>query len=537
MKQRFTSFLIVFLLLITGALSAQTRPSFLQLKDTPMVDIRAFGANGGDAVDDTDEIQAAIDSIGDTTGGVVFIPPGRFKTNTVLTVPYRVSIVGCGASSVIEATGCSGLHVTSPTYTFPSARIFRDFELHGVGSTGSNTAGIKLGDTGASKKLYNVTVENVVIRQFNTGITMDNCWNSRISDCYISMGEIGIFLGEQNIKVDIINNTINATAEIPRIDTGLYGIRVNPASAHRSEDIQISQNMIYGCLTAISIYSALFVDISQNDLDAIANIGIDVTLVNDLLTIRNNWIAVTGSASVGISLRPLAQPTTLLGEVTGNIIQKVGTILGTTDTGIQISHNANNYRLSANHIKNFGGIGISIVGANAVVSNNLVASCTIGLRANIANNILVTGNTFDNAIVALYYVNNGRVNDNIILNSPAGKGILVTNLASNSVNIERNHGDYPTTITGYTVIEAGDLSKKVTFADLGFNYLHYSVLPGATQTHILPHLKNITSSDGDTASYTTVLSSASLTITRDDSTSRETFEWEVISSPRYPWEL
>jgi hypothetical protein len=50
-----------------------------------VVNVKAYGAAGDGAADDTAEIQAAIDSVA-ATGGVVYFPVGTYKLSAALTV-------------------------------------------------------------------------------------------------------------------------------------------------------------------------------------------------------------------------------------------------------------------------------------------------------------------------------------------------------------------------------------------------------------------------------------------------------------------
>lgn len=56
----------------------------------------AYGAVGDGTTDDRAAIAAAITAAA-VSGGVVFFPPGTYRCNTGLTVPYNVSLLGCGA--------------------------------------------------------------------------------------------------------------------------------------------------------------------------------------------------------------------------------------------------------------------------------------------------------------------------------------------------------------------------------------------------------------------------------------------------------
>jgi hypothetical protein len=73
--------ILIITLLITSSLSAQTRPHWLQLKGSPVVDVRTFGAIPNDAIDDTVNIQAAVTAAGSSTP--ILITGGRYLINPI----------------------------------------------------------------------------------------------------------------------------------------------------------------------------------------------------------------------------------------------------------------------------------------------------------------------------------------------------------------------------------------------------------------------------------------------------------------------
>jgi hypothetical protein len=82
------------------------------------VDIRDFGAVMNGSTDDAAAIQAAINSFGTTgnsntaTGGVVFVPAGRTRIGSTLTLPSNVHLIGAGPSaSVIQLLPGSNCHM------------------------------------------------------------------------------------------------------------------------------------------------------------------------------------------------------------------------------------------------------------------------------------------------------------------------------------------------------------------------------------------------------------------------------------------
>ncbi len=110
----------------------------------PQVDVRAYGATGDGITDDTDAIQAAIDSLGDTNsmrGGAVFFPPGTYQISCTLTIDRKCGVLyGVGPGSTIGTPG-SILKWAGPA-GLPMVRISRCWftRLHGLRFVGDSGA-------------------------------------------------------------------------------------------------------------------------------------------------------------------------------------------------------------------------------------------------------------------------------------------------------------------------------------------------------------------------------------------------------------
>lgn len=61
---------------MSSVCSAQTRPSFLQLNDVPVFDIRQYGAKVDGVTNDVVAVRAAVDAADSAGGGIVFFPNG-----------------------------------------------------------------------------------------------------------------------------------------------------------------------------------------------------------------------------------------------------------------------------------------------------------------------------------------------------------------------------------------------------------------------------------------------------------------------------
>src|ERR1043166_7582413 len=69
-------------------------------------DVKLSGAKGDGVTDDTAPIQAALDAAGKAGGGVVFLPPGVYKTTATLRCTFNnVALCGAGGASVLKPAG------------------------------------------------------------------------------------------------------------------------------------------------------------------------------------------------------------------------------------------------------------------------------------------------------------------------------------------------------------------------------------------------------------------------------------------------
>lgn len=157
-------------LAITGSSNV---PSFLGPTDTPPVkawiDVREFGARGDGRADDSQPIQAAIDSL-QGRRGIIFFPAGTYRCEAPINVK-RAQLLGSG---VPGATGGGGttLRCLADRGLFSSVEDNYGFEVGALRIVGSGR------------------------RQQNGQVLVDFTGQNypRMRDCRISQGEIGMRL-------------------------------------------------------------------------------------------------------------------------------------------------------------------------------------------------------------------------------------------------------------------------------------------------------------------------------------------------------
>jgi len=75
----------------------------MELSPQRIFDVRCFGANGEDEVDDFDAIRDARDAVNTAGGGVLFFPPGTFIVSDTIELGPNTSLLGSGAASILLA--------------------------------------------------------------------------------------------------------------------------------------------------------------------------------------------------------------------------------------------------------------------------------------------------------------------------------------------------------------------------------------------------------------------------------------------------
>lgn len=109
----------IILSLLAGLASAQSIDWISQLKNTPVEDVRKYGAVASVGVDSTAAIQAAIDAIASAQGGAVYIPRGDYGIGTINVNQPGLHLIGEGGSGSVrlyarfQSTPGPGIKITA----------------------------------------------------------------------------------------------------------------------------------------------------------------------------------------------------------------------------------------------------------------------------------------------------------------------------------------------------------------------------------------------------------------------------------------
>ncbi|TDH25151.1 hypothetical protein EXU57_13660 [Segetibacter sp. 3557_3] len=225
-----------------------------------------FGAAGDGVADDTEELQAAFDAVGnaDSKASVVYLPPGTYRISAKLAMNYKmnVSVIGADpANTTIKWAGASGgtmMFISGTAYSrfnritwdgsaLASIAIDQSYNgSQGYFDTGNEYADDIIKDVATGIRggfLGHGFAETAImrcrfIRNTSAGISLGNfnaldawVWSSVFQDCNIGITNI---FGAGNFQVynSVFKNS--TTSDISIDNTGLFAFRDNTSINSRA---------------------------------------------------------------------------------------------------------------------------------------------------------------------------------------------------------------------------------------------------------------------------------------------------------------
>lgn len=356
---------------------------------------------GTNATPGTTDMSTALDScsaVAASAGGGTILLQNRYKRTTSWSMLAKVNIQGVGYKSGIEFSDCDGM-----TFGFTTSfgkLILDNFYLLGVGGT-TRRAIYQAGTTSASDELYGVTLSRLLITAWNVPIKFRTVRELHILDCWAQDCNGFIELVGACLSVKILNNTAvygsgNGSGNKLGIYLDSYAYAVGGTVA--PEGVIAKYNHIYGFDTDIRATTAIFVDLNENDLQAL-KYGIEFSTVQGMLNVNDNYIEIAGSAAV---------------------------------CGV-IGH----------------GVGSALVSQVNIMRNNFVATSTttsVGCQVNDSSNqnqdnVTIEGNLFNGFItrdIQIYAGVNCSIFENTCKSSPPTYSIHVDSVVSGTVFVDRN---------------------------------------------------------------------------------------------------
>jgi hypothetical protein len=414
----------------TGAVNRTVQD---KLRDT--VSVKDFGAVGDGVTDDTASIQAAIDALSTSGGGILTFEPKTYIIKNTsglgcLIAKSNVTLIGTGASTVIKLGAAAG-----NCALFYSASAVSNITIDGVVFDG-NSGVITAYDT------YGIWLENV------TRLTINNCvfQNLRLD---------GMLLGQTGLAKQVtVENSIFK-------NIGVAGFGANGIRVYYSQGLLINANYFYDFIVS---------PIDTNPTPG-GNLETNIVVTNNYIKNGAGWLPGYSSISL-LADRILCQGNTVIGG--GNIVvhdyvgsgqttrdyRVIGNSLTNTVSGITVNQGENsNIVVTSNVIRGFNQFGINVYNPNipasattnpVIVSNNIIEDTNTNVTYTTtnqpvcilifnANNVLCSANQCIKPRFAGIWAassSNVTISDNFIINQAGyapsdlltfnGGGILVS---------------------------------------------------------------------------------------------------------------
>ena len=294
-------------------------------KGSLFTNVKDFGAVGDGTTDDTAAIQAAIDSLplnpagdgilsplGYANGGTIYIPRGRYKVSSTLTLRRGVRITGEGreSSQLISYTADSVLKYLDSGRYIQDEIVVENLSIWQHASvTSTSGAAIEVSFGSVSPPSTNLVCRNLIINGGYRGVllgagiwsSMDNC---NVSNCVTNGVEVQLTNGVQSAPT-----TSTTFKNCYSSGCGLAGFRINGASYTSLVGCASDSNGTYGYYleggSACSLYAC---GAEENTLGG-------AYLKNTTGAVINlNVIHTTSGVKHGVTLEACNR-TTLLGGV------------------------------------------------------------------------------------------------------------------------------------------------------------------------------------------------------------------------------
>jgi hypothetical protein len=366
---------------VQGGTGATTRTWQDKARDT--VSAKDFGAVGDNSADDTTALQRCINQA-QTIHGACYIPAGRYKTTSALSVTSRVAIYGDGyqASGVHAYIPCCGVANLTAAEVANATTIIPSSTSNGINVATNDAAQIynlQIAYTTQPTALSGITAITV------TGATSGTCSFTKISDVMIAGADRGISV------TDCVQWSIERVYFYNQVS---YGILVNSTTAIPSSDWLIANN------TFLSGSATTLYHIALSGQGGGRVVGNKLNSGGSINTTRG--ILVNPTVANSLSIEPLT--------IVGNSIEGVQTSIEFFGPSISTGSSSTQIVITGNQLWNSqsagGGCIVTSAGpASSMWISGLVISgnhCTHqgGGGTNItidgAQNVNIVGNTFGN---------------------------------------------------------------------------------------------------------------------------------------------
>lgn len=264
-------------LMLCACSFAQTRPSYFQLKDTPILSPMSYGAVGDGITDDTVAIQAWLTAI-DSTGSIGFLPEKDFLCSDPV-YGYNVTIIGAnrntsrfiftddgylylgGLAPTELSTIASDLHTYDNNISLSSAATLSRGDVIGIVNTASGSY--------SAREAYYYAGEFLVV-QSDVAASTTIPIRHFARRLYETSADISV--RKMNLsRINLSNFSIDGHA------TALEGLRISNSTG-RVENVSVIGGQYAGILVE-NAYGMVVtgVDVEMNDTNTGNNYGISIS--------------------------------------------------------------------------------------------------------------------------------------------------------------------------------------------------------------------------------------------------------------------
>ncbi|HXW78073.1 MAG TPA: glycosyl hydrolase family 28-related protein [Acidimicrobiales bacterium] len=298
----------------------------------PYYNVRDYGATGDGRTDDTGAINAAIAAAAPSspaTGDTVFLPAGRYRVSSTLTVPHGLCLLGTGwdtpgsQASIFAGTWIfveEGADFSPVTISGSGGAVrnlgFNVFNPNNTGAPASAGPMIHIMGNNALVEhicLYNpyggiyldgaaqAAIRRIFGQPLNYGIMIDRSFDTNYIDC-VHFWPYSHPAGTAPAAYQLANGTaiLLYRCDNPHISNVLAlhynrGLSLSGSAAGRSHKVHLINADFDGCLTGIHMGSPGYADYASLQM---ANVTTQAPAVNDGLVGHGIWIEKTAPNTV-----------------------------------------------------------------------------------------------------------------------------------------------------------------------------------------------------------------------------------------------
>lgn len=357
-----------------------------------------FGAKGDGVTDDTNSIQAAMDS-----GYRVILKKGDYLISSPLMV-RNGGLIGDSPknTSILINSGINALQLSKDYITDNrSSILIRGFTITGSISHLDSSIGIKFIDTASNQYIKGVIIEDLELNDLGRGLYLSQCFR-------VNVNKIGMTRVINPIKLmgSIVQSTfVNVTCNLDYTgETAIskVGLEATDAS-YAIESLLFSKCSFVSYDYGVNFTApTLITNFEYMDLD-FCNIA-GMILGNNCFTVSNSWICITGeNAEAGIILKTnnaaFSYPITVKGcTFMSNISENPPYFIvkeGSSDYRNKLIVKDNLFRAYDN--KKVGGIILAEKLTNFFLGNNILTSAanqyySVNLKTSYGNLVIENNN-------------------------------------------------------------------------------------------------------------------------------------------------